>query len=191
MVEVKYADIYGKTFRQNATIQPGSSVRISATMGVLKVGDTGPAGGIIFYDKGTAADGWRFLEAAPTEQSTGIQWYNGNYIDIKGAVATGIGTGKANTATIIAAQGPGSYAASLCDSLVIGDYDDWFLPSKDELNLMYTNLKKAGLGGFGGSWFWSSYQNNNFIAWGQDFSDGHQGNDDKYVKNSVRACRAF
>jgi len=76
---------------------------------------------------------------------------------------------------------------------VLGSYDDWFLPSKDELGLMYTNLKKAGLGGFGGSWFWSSsqYYYGNY-AWIQSFSDGYLSSnlksDERY---SVRACRAF
>ena len=31
------------------------------------IGDTGPAGGIIFYDKGNKTDGWRYLEAAPAD----------------------------------------------------------------------------------------------------------------------------
>jgi hypothetical protein len=160
---------------------------------LYKVGDTGPAGGIVFYDKGSVTDGWRYLEAAPSDQSTGIQWYNGSYISV--TTGTSVGTGKANTAAIIAAQGSGSYAASLCKNLSIGGFSDWFLPSKDELNLMYTNLKKAGLGGFGGSWLWSSSQNTigsyGYGAWLQVFSNGSQyyygeGND-----SSVRACRAF
>jgi len=33
----------------------------------LKVGDEGPAGGAVFYDKGKFTDGWRFLEAAPED----------------------------------------------------------------------------------------------------------------------------
>jgi len=57
---------------------------------------------------------------------------------------------------------------------------------------MYTNLIKAGLGGFSGSWFWSSSQYNNIFAWIQSFSDGYLSSnlksDERY---SVRACRAF
>lgn len=96
-------------------------------------------GGIIFYVDGTGAHG---LIAAPTDQSDGIQWYNGSYIDT-GATATAVGTGLANTKKIVTAQGTGSYAAKLCFNLVIGAYSDWYLPSKDELNLMYQNI---GLG---------------------------------------------
>jgi len=59
------------------------------------------------------------LIAAQTDQSTGIQWYNGSYITT-GARGTVVGTGLANTRKIIKAQGAGSYAAKLCDELVIG-----------------------------------------------------------------------
>ncbi len=100
---------------------------------------------------------------------------------------------KAKAVAIIAAQGAGSYAAILCRNLSLGGFSDWFLPSKDELNLMYTNLKKSGLGGFGSVWFWSSSQYYDYIfAWFQDFSDGVQlGTGGKLGKGAVRAVRAF
>ncbi len=169
-------------------------VTVVASARGYAIGDTGPAGGIVFYDKGSVSDGWRYLEAAPSDQSTNIQWYNGTNISV--STGTAIGTGKANTAAIIAAQGSGSYAASLCKNLSLGGYSDWFLPSKDELSLMYTNLnlKAAGLGGFGGQWLWASSQNegDGTCAWTQRISDGYQ-NDGSYKNNSyfVCACRAF
>jgi hypothetical protein len=157
------------------------------------VGGEGLAGGIVFYDKGEFSDGWRYLEAAPNDQSGGIQWYNGNNIDI--TTGTAVGTGKANTEAIIAAQGSGNYAATLCKNLSINGFSDWFLPSMDELDLMFKNLKKANLGGFGEGWLWSSSQTNNGFsfdyAWGQGFSDGSQHNYTKNYKYSVRAVRAF
>jgi uncharacterized caspase-like protein len=172
-IEVKWGDRYSRDWSGSATLAAGAMTKIAATKSGFKFGETGPAGGIIFYDKGSVSDGWRYLEAAPKDQSTGIQWYNGSNKDV--STSTAIGSGKANTDAIIAAQGSGNYAATLCRNLTIGGFSDWFLPSKDELNLMYTNLKKANLGGFGGSWLWSSSQNVDYNAWGQRFFQWHSG----------------
>jgi len=43
-----------------------------------KVGDTGPAGGIVFYDKGDDSDGWQYLEAAPPEFEFEANWNSAN-----------------------------------------------------------------------------------------------------------------
>jgi hypothetical protein len=188
-VEVRWSDAYAKHFSKAATVQAGTATVVIASKAVLNVGDTGPAGGVIFYDKGTTSGDWRYLEAAPNDQSGGIQWHNGSYIDIK--TGTAVGTGKANTDAIIAAQGDGTYAATLCKSLTIKGFSDWFLPSKDELDLMYKNLKKASLGGFGEGWLWSSSQTYNHNAWIQEFSVGNQSVNNKTFKYSVRAVRAF
>ncbi len=194
-VTVSYAD--GKSESRSVTVPSSGTVSVvfayvpaTATsvtpISAYKIGDKGPAGGLIFYDKGSVSDGWRYLEAAPVDTNT-TKWYNGNYISIK--TGTEVGAGRANTVAIVATQGKGSYAAQLCSDLVLGGYDDWFLPSMDELDLMYQNLKKVGLGGFIGVWFWSSSQNNR-LAWIQKFSDGEQsGSVDG--RCTVRAIRAF
>ena len=153
------------------------------------VGDTGPAGGLIFYDKGSSSDGWRYLEAAPSDQSTGIQWYNGNYVVI-GATGTAIGTGQSNTTAIVTTQGAGSYAASLCNDLTVGGYTDWFLPSKDELNKLYLN--QFAIGGFAANFYWSSSEYDANFAWFQFFPLGDQTNEGyKIYEVRVRAVRAF
>jgi hypothetical protein len=162
----------------------------TATYREYSIGDTGPAGGLIFYDKGSYSSGWRYLEAAPSDQSTDIQWDNGSSTTT-GASGTAIGTGAANTTAIVASQGAGSYAAKLCDDLVLGGYSDWFLPSKDELNQMYVNLKQQSRGGIASTGYWSSSEYNSFIACYQNFDVGHQGTYFKYYSNSVRAARAF
>ena len=156
---------------------------------IYNLRDTGPAGGLIFYDKGFESDGWRYLEAAPNDQSI-IQWYNGSY-DETSAIATSIGTGITNTPLIVSIQGAGSYAAQLCDDLIIDIYDDWFLPSKYELNYMYTELHYNGVGGFADNGYWSSSELNDDIAWFQNFGDGNQLNFYKYSTYWVRAVRAF
>ncbi|GHU33390.1 hypothetical protein FACS1894172_11810 [Spirochaetia bacterium] len=50
----------------------GSTARRSSK--VYVIGDTGPAGGLIFYDKGDYSDGWRYLEVAPVTTETTAQW---------------------------------------------------------------------------------------------------------------------
>ncbi|MDR1250484.1 MAG: hypothetical protein LBK63_14445 [Treponema sp.] len=140
----------------------------------LKVGDRGPAGGWIFYDKGVVSDGWRYLEAAPAETEFTAQWSEHKLFDVSGTDTT-TGTGKRNTEIIVdflRRIGENGRAAQLCDELIVGDeFDDWFLPSQDELDLMYQNLKAKGLGGFTDNWYWSSSQLDKRISWEQDFGD--------------------
>ncbi|GHT82778.1 hypothetical protein FACS1894137_02330 [Spirochaetia bacterium] len=72
-----------------------------------------------------------------------------------------------------------------------GGFTDWQLPSKEELNMIYQNLKKKGLGGLFEERYWSSSEYSSSAAWIQNFSDGSH---DGYYKNStvcVRAVRAF
>jgi TolB-like protein len=71
-----------------------------------------------------------------------------------------------------------------------GDYSDWYLPTKDQLNLVYKNLRKTGKIS-GNSWHWSSAEYNDIGAWFQEFSDGSQSFGYKIHPHSVRAIRAF
>ena len=161
---------------------------------------TGPAGGLIFYDKGSYSDGWQYLEAAPYDQRYGadttLEW--GCYGTlISGADGTAVGTGEQNTIDIEAGCSDVGTAADICASIVIGGCDDWFLPSKEELNLMYENLRVFGVGGFSWDWYWSSSEVNAFGAWLQGFPPGSTPNTMQYnyPKNTsivrVRAARAF
>jgi hypothetical protein len=169
-----------------------------------KVGDTGPAGGIIFYVNPSAGDGWKYLEAAPAStEGKDIQWAANAGMVI--GTSTERGMGKQNTQAIMnfALQtGENMAAARLCDRLQYGGYDDWFLPSKAELGIMYLNLKMEGIGGFRDGSYWSSSESGDRNgAWAQNFSDGHQYSDgyDAYGDNSgaknrrksVRAIRQF
>ncbi|MCX6736545.1 MAG: DUF1566 domain-containing protein, partial [Candidatus Parcubacteria bacterium] len=148
---------------------------------------TGPAGGIIFYDKGYESDGWRYLEVAPSDQSTGATW--GCYgTVIPGADGAVIGTGHQNTHDMISAGC--TNAAQLAHGVTIGGYSDWFLPSKDELNQMYVNLKIYGVGNFVNSGYWSSSENS-IYAWSQNFNGSGQGYGDKSAIGYLRAIRAF
>lgn len=155
---------------------------------VYNIGDTGPAGGIIFYDKGNSSDGWRYLEAAPSDQTTAAAWGNQT---TTGITNTAIGTGKANTDAIVSFYGAGSYAASVCKNLNLNGYHDWFLPSKDELAPMLKNLAENGIGGFAyGYLYWTSSEANQYNAWGITM---YSGSLSSYKTNAchVRAIREF
>jgi hypothetical protein len=167
---------------------------------VYKIGDRGPAGGWVFFDKGVFTSGWRYLEVAPNDLGP-IQW--GAWDTGLDGINTAIGTGKANTQRIVSKlEERGEDGASLlCSALNINGFTGWFLPSKDELDLMYKNLKQKGLGEFGNGLYWSSSQwvwsgNSGFKgAWAQKFSDGSlEGNymgDNRRASYSIRAIRQF
>jgi hypothetical protein len=89
-------------------------------------------------------------------------------------------------------QSKTDYAAKLCADYRGGGYDDWFLPSKDELNLMYQNLKAQNLGGFSDvGYYWSSSEYGANGAWGQHFGFGGQYDDARNYESRVRPVRAF
>jgi hypothetical protein len=150
----------------------------------LEIGDI-YAGGIVFYLDGN--DGG--LVCAESNQSTGAEW--GCYGTTIGVTSTAIGTGASNTAAIIAGCSESGIAARICNDLVLNGYNDWFLPSKGELYLMYENLQLAGVGGFGYNFFWSSSEFNSCEAWNQYFYNGNPSNYNKYFNIRVRAVRAF
>ena len=167
------------------------------------VGDLKNGGYVVWVNPTDPSKG---LVSPLVDQSTDIRrvvWYDGDFNTLPetGATSTAIGTGSSNTDAIIVAQGSGSYAAQLCaDYSVTVDgitYDDWFLPSKDELNLLY--LQHTLIGGFTddvtteiyGDYYWSSSESSKYYAWDQDFFDGSDESSDKNYPNLVRAVRAY
>jgi len=158
----------------------GSSVNFTTT--AYTVGDP-CQGGIIAY---ITSD--RILIAASSDQGSSVVWASS--ASATGATATAIGSGEANTRTIYNALGTGSsYAARLCNELVLNGYSDWFLPSKDELSLLYQHRRL--IGGFAESPYWSSSPFNPFYAWLQYFRNGYQVYTDLYYAYHVRAIRSF
>jgi hypothetical protein len=167
---------------------------------LYEIGDRGPAGGIIFYVHPFRTDGWRYLEAAPPQTEFhapwGVKFPDGNVAPSYLETKSGFGTGRDNTEEIIehlyVREDLPTIAAQLCRDLYYGDYNDWFLPSEEELTLMYKNLAASGLGGFRNEPYWSSTESSYQFARFHDFRGGKRFfNGYKTMPMYIRAIRAF
>ena len=178
----------------NANTDDGSCIVIGSTY----------QGGIIFWLDGNGGG----LIAAPTDQTNAAQW--GCYGTLLGANGSSIGTGAQNTITIEAGCTASGIAADICANLTLGEFSDWFLPSREELDLMWLNLADSdgdginlgpsdpnNLGGFLGNtgnnfmYYWSSTELNGGGAMFRRFLDGNEYDGGKTILLSVRAVRAF
>lgn len=196
--------------------------------GLYVVGDTGPAGGIVFYDAGSTqtstykdSEGndvtytWRYLEAAPStyKDDAFFGYYYKEYSNTLSAIIasdnTAIGTGRSNTRTIVNTLGElacnssssysqksGSYAALVCDNYSVEyngvTYDDWFLPSKDELNELYRVNKGENMIRYPWPQYSTSSESSETDIWCQNFSNGSQNsNFSRDTKYHILPIRAF
>jgi hypothetical protein len=108
---------------------------------------------------------------------------------IAGATGSEIGTGPQNSQDILDGCPEPFTPAKYCDNLVLDGYNDWYLPSKDELNKLF--LFRAYIGGFVDESYWSSSQVNGTQAWAQSFSTGISQENLKTNPLRVRPIRAF
>lgn len=169
----------------------------------LGIGDTGPGGGIVFYlnaegftvtdDNSTAY----YLEASPENLGAVRAWASPGFIDSNyggagawtaiSGTSTDIGAGRKNTALILAVDSLAP-AALACKNYAGGGKNDWFLPSKDELNELYKQRSHFGItSGF----FWTSSQLSEDWALGMNFAYGTTLNPQKNSNGFARAVRAF
>jgi len=162
-------------------------------------------GGIIFWLDETGEHG---LVCAKTDQDdgSGIRW-NAGANGLTRATGDGPFSGEANTTLAIAAHfvlgdDGNDYAAQLCNNLKVTEnsktYGDWYLPSKEELNLMYQNkliINATSIANGGNAFaslpYWTSTENNNTTAWYLHFANSFIGVGNKYNIYRVRAIRAF
>ena len=161
------------------------------------LGDTGPGGGIIFYRSNvgfTMTDNdetCHYLEAAPADMPTTLTWASSSYANTSIAdTGTAIGTGRMNTALILATDADAP-AAKACTDYSSGGKTDWFLPSWYELTQLHIN--GIFIGNLGSARYWSSSQDSAISAFAQAPSEsGGVGTSNKTLSPSlVRAIRAF
>jgi len=160
-----------------------------------QIGETGPAGGLIFFDKGNNSDGWRYLEAAPSDLPAKLKPVTEN-INRSESSERIVGRGRTNTQAIMreaADKGGGfGWAAQGCTTFSLNGFSDWFLPSRDELNWVYGNLHMKRLGSFKGETYLTSTASGTSSGvhfWNQNFADGRQSDYSHTYEYWVRPIR--
>ena len=155
-------------------------------------------GGVIFHLWKDSAGIEHGLIVALTDQSTSQAWSNLTSALI-GASAQSIWDGLSNSNSIVGQAGHTSSAAKLCLDLVSGGQSDWYLPSIQELNMLWNNYytvarvlsQISGATQLYNNYYWSSSEYANYNAWTFSFGYGSTLNDYKNFTYYVRAVRAF
>ena len=196
------------TFTVTAVNENGTSAPSSASNPVIPnvaVGDL-LQGGVVYYVAPTPTDldgdgkvdiG---LICAVEDQSAAIEWILGGASQTteNGNTSTDIGTGQTNTTAMMNQAGYTGGAAQVADDYSVTDngvtYNDWFLPSLEELNEMYSQKNSieaaAGVTPFGAN-YWSSSEYDSNIAKSVNMSSGDDSNTNKNAQLNVRAIRTF
>ena len=160
-------------------------------------------GGIVVFVWKDAQGVERGLIASLTDLSSGIPWTTPDFQStLIGPSAQSRTNGLANTNAIVAQAGVGtSYAAGLCKAYNAGGFNDWYLPAAWELNQCYNAAMIVNelLGIANGfkfsnstlSYYWSSTEDVNNVAWSQNFYYGFTSDYNKSANGAVRAVRRF
>lgn len=165
-----------------------------ALVNINEVGDFNHGGVIFWVDPANNDHG---LVTSLADQGA-VQW-GCESIFINGATGTALGTGQTNTAEIVSACPEVQIAAKLAAELSLNGFDDWFLPSMDELDELYLNrsivnptITANGGNAFTNSTYWSSSQDNiePGFALFKAFN-GFEGSEQKSIPLHVRAIREF
>ena len=150
---------------------------------LFSIGQTGTGGGIVFYDKGFYTNGWRYAEVALTDLPI-AEW--GCATTATGATNSTVGNGFFNSAKILnfhdslqdyyinpgicTAANNGTVAAK---NALLFNNKDWFLPSEQELLLVYQNLHEQNIGNFTVGNYWTSTEVNASTVKAVNFENGN------------------
>ena len=126
-----YNQFYGTAYlgtRPTTTVQPTPA----PTERIYRIDDTGPAGGIIFYDKGNYSDNWRYLEVAPPETDRVDQNVFSSTALYAEVSNRSVGAGLNNTRMYLERLQRNNVTANTAihygNNLIYNSYNDWFLP---------------------------------------------------------------
>lgn len=207
-------ELFGKLGNMAKKLTANLNGSSSSVKTAYNIGDEGPGGGIVFYYSEEGFDVYEpdgsvkrcnYLEVSKTEVAK-VSWCSeksDSHADCCSInTYEGLGYGKINTYKIINGRhGGGVVYSSNCAAKACAEYStaqtekgEWFLPSKDELNLLYENLGTRILVTASSFYLWSSseyFSMHDTLACEHNFSSGLQSFHKKSCTFSVRAIRAF
>lgn len=180
---------YVRAFASNKAGTAYGDQIIFTTAGVT-IGEAYGGGNVAYLfqsgDPGYVAGQLHGIIAAPADHGSYL-W--GCHQLLIGGTSTWIGSGPGNTTAIAGGCADANCAARVSFNAVLSGYNDWVLPSKDELNLLYLN--RNIIGGFSATDYWSSSEVSDIAAWKQNFSTGLQGMLYKNNTYRIRSVRYF
>jgi hypothetical protein len=195
----------------------GSYFSPQSVCGVLRlspcaVGDQGPGGGVIFFvDENARYSDFDYLEAVTVDFFSSA-WSNPTancgrnrneacdtaFLNSAAEALeySALGRGGAASNEIIARHEAGNisksiYSAGIADNFTTTTASDWWLPSKDELNLIYVNLISKGLGSFNADSYKSSTERTAATVWQLSTAGGAWSALDKSRGGGILGVRSF
>lgn len=155
----------------------------------MQIGDA-TEGGIVFYLDESNEHGF-----VVSQEDIGEYPWGCFELDIVSAADTSFGSGNANTMAIAESCWQPSIAATACLEYEHEGYSDWFLPSRDELLMIYDSVGPGNQAivtiDFSSSWYWSSTQVDEGYAFVVLFNGGWTAGFNKYTAYNVRPIRSF
>ena len=174
-----------------------SSLGCASAGGSCVVGDTGPGGGVVFYvQPGTTFGSWKYLEVAPStwngENDPVVPFCPPTFTSLVTSVLTG--KGLTNTSAIITqcvtTSTDSFVAAKVASNYRGGGKSDWYLPSKDELALLFDKRTIIGKTSSGAQ-YWSSSQDSLVNSWAMDLGTGVTSSEVNGRDMYIRPIRTF
>lgn len=213
----KYYKFAGWTKKDSSTLFDFENEKITSNItlyakyeALYTVGGKGPNGGYIIYenpnyDEKSTTNNWKYLEVAEKDfdvnsassgsassgsvtTTTKFAWGSSGTVES----ATTVGSGSKNTENM-SKQGS-SVAKEVWGKTYTGGTTDWFIPSKEELELVYKVLKAKGISLQGTYWSSSAVDTDKAYAVAFDATSATVGSataKDRTDQYKVRLVRAF
>jgi hypothetical protein len=160
--------VTGLVNSETATVTSTYTANSCEYGGSCAIGDVAPGGGYVFYVSATTINVATGISTGGIYLATAPQTWSGASIDPNASFGCGstniagtsdsVGSGAENTRLLNAGCATAGIASRLAADSSAEGFTDWFIPSIDELTLIYNNLKVNSLSNLQSWNYWSSTQ---------------------------------